>query len=111
MRQVLQFLQWKAQFWEQRANFLQRDSNAAVQTTVDLVGDHRLLAQRLEGVKAYGLRQAYIQRALHAHFKSLWLVVPALITSQIGRDGNAISEVESHMMAELTPAASFLNQE
>ena len=68
MRRVLQFLQWKGRFWELRAAFLQHDVNTAEETTADLVGDHRLLAHRIEGAKAYGLQQASIQKGLHNHF-------------------------------------------
>jgi hypothetical protein len=108
MRRVLQFLQWRARFWEKRADFLQSDMDAAEQTTIDLVGDRRLLAQRIEGARAYGLRQAHIQRALHDNFRSLWCSVPALVKSPVGRDGRTVLEVDLNMMREVSEAASFL---
>jgi len=108
MRRVLQFLQWKSRFWELRADFLQHDIGTVEETTTDLVGDHRLLAHRIEGAKAYSLRQASIQRGLHDHFRSLWRSIPELVQSQVGRDGKTVLDVDSGMLKEIAAAASFL---
>jgi hypothetical protein len=108
MGQVVQFLQWKGRFWELCADFLQHNIVTAEDTTVDLLGDHHLQAPRIEGTKAYGLRQASVQRGLHDHFKSLWHSVPALVQLHVCRDGRTVVDIDSNTLKEVAAAASFL---
>src|ERR1700722_1694276 len=108
MRRVLQFLEWKSRFWEMCAEFLQDSSAAAESTTIDLVGSSVLLHHRIEGVRAYGLRQAQISRDLHDKFKALWCGVPALVISQGGREADVVFTLDAQITRELTTAAFFL---
>jgi hypothetical protein len=108
MRRVLQFLDWKACIWETRAEFFGLDAEAAERTTVHLLGCQLLLHRRAEGVRAYAIRQARIQRDLRAHFKFLWRIVPALVISHFGRDVNVTLDLDDHATEELSLAASFL---
>lgn len=55
MRRVLVYLEYKAKWWEDRA-----------------VPWDVLDAETAEGVRAYALRQASIQRALAARFTAIW---------------------------------------
>jgi hypothetical protein len=73
-----------------------------------LVGSRRLVGDRIEGTKAYGVRQAHIQRHLFATFKLLWRDVPALIVSPSCRDVTVVLDLDSRMIEELSRAASFL---
>lgn len=55
MRRVLEFLEWRASWWEQRS-------------------ERRTVTDRgvSEGLRAYGLRQAALQRALATDFSLTW---------------------------------------
>lgn len=55
MRRVLVYLEYKAKWWEERA-----------------VPWDGLDSETTEGVRAYALRQASIQRALSEHFARMW---------------------------------------
>ena len=55
MRRVIEFLEWRAQWWEQRIS-CRRDVSSEVK----------------EGLEAYVVKQAALQRALSASFQVLW---------------------------------------
>ena len=55
MNRVLKYLEWKSEWWRQRA-----DARSGLPK--DLT----------EGVRAYAQDQADIQAALHTHFRRLW---------------------------------------
>jgi hypothetical protein len=55
MRRTLEFLNWKAQWWEERGK---------LRTPLD--------KGSLEGLQAYSMEQAALQRQLHEGFKSIW---------------------------------------
>lgn len=55
MRRTLEFLNWRAQWWEERGK---------LRTTLD--------KGFLEGLQAYSMEQAALHRQLHESFKSIW---------------------------------------
>ena len=105
MRRVLQFLQWKALVWDGRADFLQRDLDAAGHSTDKLLGSRLLLASRIEGVQAYARRQAHIQREIYNHCMMLWYQVPSLVISQARRDNGLLVSLEPLVLKELSLSA------
>jgi hypothetical protein len=108
MRRTLQFLDWQAKFWVERAGLLEGEKTAVEDSTIDLVGSRTLVPERNEGVRAYALRQARIRNHLHDHFKSLWRAVPGLVVSTAGRDSKVVVDLGTSMVKELTESASFL---
>jgi len=109
MRRVLQFLNWRATFWETHAGFLQCDLAAAAHNTNELLGNSSLLSARIEGTQAYAHRQAHIQRVLHTHCRTLWHDVPSLVISEVCRDFKTSFALDRYTVSELSLAASFLN--
>jgi hypothetical protein len=59
MRRILEFLNWRATFWETRAGFLQCDLAAAEHTTNELLGNPSLLSARIEGTQVYAPPSEY----------------------------------------------------
>jgi hypothetical protein len=104
MRRVLVFLKRKARIWEALATAC---GLAAERNTVELVGSNLLLCNREEGLRAYALYQAWIQRELHGKFKSLWRDVPSLVISCVGTDTDIALDVYNQLTKELASELSF----
>jgi len=105
MRRTLQFLDWQANFWVERANILE---GATEESAVNLVGSCTLVPERNEGLRAYALRQASIRNHLRNKFRSLWHAVPASVVSVIGRDSKVVVDLSPELVKKLTESASFL---
>lgn len=76
MRRVLQFLGWKADWWDERARLWELDMS-----TADLA--------QSEGNFAFAKQQASFYRSLQAHFKGMWQYVEAYVGL-----GNDVAEPE-----------------
>jgi hypothetical protein len=109
MRRVLQYLEWKASIWDARAATSRDDANAE-RNTIKLVGSRLLTHHRQEGLRAYALYQAWIQRELCGKFKSLWKNVPSHVISSVGTDTDTAFD-DIHLTRELTSALSYFLQQ
>jgi hypothetical protein len=108
MRRTLQFLDWQAGFWVERAGVSDNNDITSKYCAANLVGSHILAAEWSEGVRAYALRQAGIRTYLRDHFKNLWCGVPALVMSKVGRDSSVAVDLGAGMEKELAESSSFL---
>ncbi|KAF7300905.1 hypothetical protein MKEN_01317000 [Mycena kentingensis (nom. inval.)] len=72
MRRILQYLQWRAHWWESRRALRENSERSEAQ---------------IEGENAYALRQAALQRALRDSFEREWEKLPAFIADARRRAG------------------------
>lgn len=77
MRRVLQFLEWRAKSWDAKAN---------LRSKIDL--------EMNEGLKAYALQQAALQRSLATLFKTLWTTPLADVDELLESLGNPIPDAD-----------------
>lgn len=75
MRRVLQFLTWRAGWWDSQSDRRGLEEGA-----------------QCEGEAAYAARQAAVQRSLHDSFVVKWAPLPELIRR--GRAGESVGDVE-----------------
>jgi hypothetical protein len=108
MRRTLQFLDWQAGFWEERAGVSDIDNIPSEYSMVNLVGSQFLAAEWNEGVRAYALHQASIRNHLRDHFKNMWCGVPALVMSTVRRDPGVTVHLGDEMEKELAESSAFL---
>jgi hypothetical protein len=109
MRRVLQFLEWKASVWEARATTFGDDGDAE-HNTIELVGSRLLLHNRQEGLRAYALYQAWIQRELCRKFRSLWKDVPSRVISSVSPDIDTTFDVNNRLTQELASTLTIFLQ-
>nr|GAT50926.1 predicted protein [Mycena chlorophos] len=83
MRRILQFLIWRADWWDERASLRENNTETAGDST-----------ELREGLHAYSARQAALQRELSEAFKRDWQNLPAFIADARARSAELSADGE-----------------